>query len=171
MEGPEKPAKRKFLQDTTVVGGAAVALGIGGAALHTLYDAKHKPSQDTKGIKEPERVKSKEEKVLDVQLNFLNELKASDDIALLALCKSGPQGFEELMRERIGLPISSSKITDSDPKSLAGRRLIGWYNRAERLNKGFSVDSFRTAIGLHVHDIEQELARVQKKALTGTPEN
>lgn len=165
--GPEKPERRSFLKDATIVGGATVALGIGVAALKTLSDVKQKSSPDKKGLKEPERIKSREEQVLDIQLNFLNELKASDDIALLALCKSGPEGFEQLMRERIGLPVSSSSITDSDSKSLAGRKLIGWFNRAERKNKElggvFDVLSLRKAIGFRVYDIEQELDRVRNK--------
>lgn len=173
--GPEKPGKRDFLRKAGTIGGLVIAAGIATVGIKTIQDAKQKLSPDAKGIKEPERIKSREEKALDIQLNFLNELKASDDIALLALCKSGSEGFEQLMRERIGLSVSSSSITDSDPKSLAGRKLIGWFNRSERQNKElgkvFDVPSLRTAVGLHIHDIEQALVRAQKKSLTNTPEN
>ena len=163
-------ARRKFLRTSGVtlasaaVGAGGVGLAITGVKRFSKQDSAHDNKE-----KRAERIKSKAEEALDVQLNFLNELNASDDIAILAVCKGGSEGFEQLMRERIGLPSSSSRITDSDPKSLAGRKLIGWFNRSEgqnkELGKVFDVNSLRTAIGLHIHDIKRELVRAKKESL------
>lgn len=162
--GPEKPGRRDLFIQAGAIAALTTGAGIGAVMLDTAQEAWQKSSPDNKGLKEPDRIQSKEGESTATQIKFLDEL-SKDKGNFDKVLGGGRNALKVLLVERFGKDPDSVEALH-DEKLYPARQISGWYQRTERLNKGnFTEITLKREINLQIVNLGNELISAKERAL------